>query len=298
MKFLMYSRQDKGEQYQKALLHAGYEKASSWRFADFILGHHDQRADLRYIFQAGKKFFVHPHSARSFVLWDGPLPANRRVSCNFVQAEGQKEVMRRYRYPVPVEVSGWTYCPILPFRKSTEVKRVLFAPIHPNGMTDRFGRRLPIPDWNQNIHAYQALQKLPVELTVRIFGTPHDNGLPNDPRIHYQESDLTLNGSLEAMKGYDVIVGHQTFAYLAIASGYPTVMFGEDTIPHSGETFVQHWDLYKDMMMFPLDLLKGDPMAVLERAAGDEEAVRCWRDNFIGKQFDEKDFVDKVKKYL
>jgi hypothetical protein len=297
-KFKMFMRQDKGEEFERALVQAGYESSHDWRHANFILADHDQRGDIRRMQRDNKKFFIHPHSARSFVLWDGILPTTSFVQCNFVFAPGAKKVMQLYGYRRPIEVVGWTYCPIKPFTPSKEVKRVLFAPIHPNRGVDAKGRHLMHIDVELNRMTYEVLCSLPIELTVRYGGDLQDNGLKEKPGVNFEAADMTMLGALRAMEGYDVIIGHQTFAYLAIASGIPTVMFGEETMPHSMHVAVRSWQRYKNLLMFPLDILNGDPMSVLEQAASSDEKIQLWKEDFIGVPFEPTKFVQTLEKYL
>ena len=56
------------------------------------------------------------------------------MSANFVTGLGHAEFLRRIDYPSPTHVVGWTFTDDLkPFRACNDVKRVLFAPTHPNG---------------------------------------------------------------------------------------------------------------------------------------------------------------------
>ena len=297
-RFKMFVRKDKGEAFEKALQSFGYESVNDWRIAQFVLADHDQRGDIRIMQRDNKKFFIHPHSARSMILWDGILPTTSFVQCNFVFAPGQKEVMQAYGYRRPVEVVGWTYCPIQPFMPAQKIENVLFAAIHPNMGQDRQGRRLMQIDQDLNKRSLDVLRGLNLNVTVRYSGRLEDNGLPQYPDTIYQEADLTMGSSLRAMQGFDVVVAHQTFAYLAVASGIPTVMFGEDTPPHSMHMTVKSWDKYKHILMFPLDLLQGDPQEVLERAAQDDSSIREWKSNFIGEPFSAEGFVSALEKYL
>jgi hypothetical protein len=103
---------------------------------------------------------------------------------------------------------------------------------------------------------------------------------------------------MKAIQEYDLIVGHQTFAYLAIASGKPTVMFGEDVPPHSMHVPVRSWEKYKDLLKFPLDLLVGHPQDVLNQAASSEDSIREWKYNFIGSSFQSSCFLASLERYL
>lgn len=303
-KYRMFSRQDKGQVFMDALDQSGYTQVTSWRNATLILGDHDQRGELRNMIRQHKPFFIHPHSARSMILWDGIIPPTSFTSCNFVFAPGHKQVMLKYGYRRPIEVIGWTYSPILPFKPSKELRRVLFAPIHPNAGVDRQGRRLMELDKQLNANTFQVLYKLLQykvldQLVVRYSGVLEDNGLTYCPDVTYEKATLTLTSSIQSIQsGYDVIVSHQTFAYLAVALGIPTVMFGEWVPPHSMSVTVKSWDQYKKLLMYPLDLLDGNPRKVLENAIACDEPIREWKHNFIGSTFHSSYFVQLVEKYL
>jgi hypothetical protein len=294
----MFSRKDKGEVLQEALHQAGFNIIHDWKRANFIIADHDQRGDIRRMQRENKAFFIQPHSARSMILWDGILPTTSFVRCNFVFAPGAKKVMQLYGYKRPVEVIGWTYCPIKPFTPSKKLERVLFAPIHPNQGQDSRGRRLMEVDVTLNQKAFDILYKLGVDLTVRYTGALKDNGLEEKPDVTYQLSDMTLDGSLRAMEGMDLIVGHQTFAYMSIASGIPTLMFGEEVTPHAMHIKVRSWDRYRHLLMYPLDLLVDNPHTVIDEALSSDRSIREWRENFIGRPFQPDEFIRLLETYL
>jgi hypothetical protein len=296
--FKLYRKDDKGDVIQEALEQAGHTKVSKWRDAGMIWMDHDQRWELRRIQQAGKPVFIYPHSARSMILWDGIIPSTSAVKCNFVFGKGSVEVMKRYGYKRPVEAIGWTYSPVLPFTPSKEIRKILFAPIHPNRMQDPQGRRLMEHDQSLNRKVVSILRKIPSDVTIRYGGNLEDNGLKPEEGFKYSISDLTIAGTIQAIQDADIVIGHQTFAYLSVALGKPTVMFGEDTIPHSMQVCVRSWDCYKDLLMFPFDLLQGDPMRVLEEAASTDRAIQDWKQNFIGEPFDAAKFSSLVEKYI
>jgi hypothetical protein len=299
--FSTFSRQDKSISFIKALQENGYRAEANWRSVSFILSDHDQGSAVIQAMKTGKPIFLHPHSARSMIMWDGIFKPSSFVRCNFVFAEGHKEVMRLYGYSRPVEVIGWSYSPIFKYRPSKEVKRILFAPIHPNRSATKSGQKLASVDLSLNRKAYEILKSIPgIELTVRYFGSLSENGLPErEQGINYSVAELSIESSLRELKMvYDVVVAHQTFAYLAIALGIPTVMFGEDVIPHSVDVKVKSWERYKDILKYPLDLLSDSPIEVLERAISSEEEILEWRKNFIGDPFDGNLFVQKLENYL
>ena len=62
---------------------------------------------------------------------------------------------------------------------------------------------------------------------------------------------------------------------------------------------VKSWDKYKDVLMFPLDILESnDTTSLLELACHSDEPIREWKKKFIGNEFDPKKFVEILESYL
>ena len=302
----VHDHQNKSAAYREALERAGYlfterENVQGLRFvlSDADWGSRSYLADAR-----GRNIpvFLYPHAARPMVIYDGcvePQP----VAAMFIQAPGGKELMEIIGYPYPVEVSGWAFSEIRPFRPVEDVQRILFAPIHPNG--NGFLHQV---DKDLNRRTYSALydycQKTGASLSIRLIGNRADSGLDKVPEGDFVEIHAgKKNNSTLDMVTADVIVSHQTFAWMAVAMGIPTVMMGEDVPPRSGNTeagfcYVSHWDDYKDLLMYPLDILNGDPEEVISTAASTDEPIKEWRDRFIGEPFDGPKFVEKLESYL
>jgi len=98
------------------------------------------------------------------------------------------------------------------------------------------------------------------------------------------------------------VIGHQTFAYLAVARGKPTLMMREDLPPHTvshGQTvYAQSWEKYADLMMYPLDILAGEPAELIRRACQGDAAAAAWRERFVSTPWDAKKFVTILESYL
>ena len=98
-------------------------------------------------------------------------------------------------------------------------------------------------------------------------------------------------------------MSHQTFAYMSVALGVPTVMMGEDIAPRSGNSeqgfsYSAHFEDYKEYLMFPLDILQGETEEVIQTAITGSEAVEDWKSRFIGKPFDGDLFVNAIEARL
>ena len=297
--------QFKSVRFRDALKDAGYldtERlhAQGIRFvlsdADWRMGVMEDAAER------GIPVFLYPHAARPMVQYDGCVEPHP-VRCMFTHAEGGVELMRIIGYPYPVEVTGWAFSDIRPFRPVKTVKRILYAPIHPNA-----NGYLHQVDKDLNRRTYQRLadwcEKTGAQMSIRYIGTLEQcglDGLPGSDLIEWHRGKKN-NSSMDMMTA-DLVVAHQTFAYIAVALGIPTVMMGEDVPPRSGNAeegfcYVSHWDDYKDLLMYPLDILKDDPDEVIRTAASTDEPIKEWRDRYIGKPFDGPAFVKKLESYL
>ena len=126
--------QNKSAAYKEALASAGYFFADrpNVQGLRFILSDADWRRTLMDDARGrGVPVFLYPHAARPMVQYDGPVKP-QPVRAMFTHAEGGAELMRRINYPYPVEVTGWAFSEVRPFRPVKEIRRICFAPIHPN----------------------------------------------------------------------------------------------------------------------------------------------------------------------
>jgi hypothetical protein len=255
---------------------------------------------MRQAHKKAKPIFLYPHAARPMIQWDGMFEPYKHIAANFVIADGHAEVMRRYGYPHPVDVCGWTYCTIQAFQP-TSGRRVLFGPNHPN-----HNGWLSDVDMTTNHRTYEILLKLvragDIELTVQYLHKLEENGLWYEPEVTFLQS--VPNQSVESIDAHDLVVSTQTLAYLAVARGKPTVMMGEQIPPHAGVNpdslqFVASWEKYKDLLMYPLDILDTDePFALLQMASRIDDPIREWRRMFIGKPFEPDLFSGRIEHYL
>jgi hypothetical protein len=298
----VFDHQNKSARYREALAAAGYSftERDNCQGVRFFLRDADWRQYM--MAEAAARsvpVFLYPHAARPMVQYDGPVKP-QPVTAMFTQAPGGLEIMKRIDYPYPVEVTGWAYSEVRPFRPAESVKRILFAPIHPNSngwlsQVDKDLNRKTL----ERLEAYS--RETGAELSVRMIGTAEQNGLTfgEGTEVHAGKK----NNSTADMDSADVVVGHQTFAYIAVALGIPTVMMGEDIPPRSGNSdqsfrYVEHWDDYKDELMFPLDILSGNPVDVISRACTGCDEVEDWKQRLIGEPFDGPAFVNKLEAYL
>jgi len=316
-KFYLSDHQGKGRAYVEALESAGYVRVQTPADdPDFAFYDHDVgaggngfRQGLDFLHAKGVPVFLYPHAARPMLQWDGMYPVWPHTVCNYTIAPGHKAVMEAFGYPVPVEVMGWTYCeisppaPLLPRRlglKGGGRLKVLFGPIHPNGN----GWMHPV-DKQANAAVLKLLLQTPgIELTVRHIKRVDLSGIWKANHVRYVLGKA--NQCITEIDQADVVIAHQTFAYLAAARGKPLIMFGDQVKPHSGnkpENFrwVASWEKYRGLMQYPLEVENAEGpeglRAMMEQAMR-EDVGAVWRERFVGKPFEAQAFVRSVENHI
>lgn len=304
--FFCYNHQGKADAYIQALTTRGWRQIKDPGQALFILSDSDvltRFKSLKEYHRRNIKIFLYPHAARPNIFWDFPDTRYAEfITAHFVAAEGHIEIMRAYGNPYPLEVVGWHLCPIHPFRPRTEIKRIVFAPIHPNnnGFLCKLDKEL-------NQETFKRLQSLmtdTISLTVRHLHDLKQNGLWRAGGVEYIEGKPDLS-CLEIDQA-DLVVGHQTYPTLAVARGVPTLMMGEWHRPRWGGTeeklsYVRSWEKYRDLLMYPLDILapaEADLPALLNRAIQSDCDTADWRRRLIGEPFAPGRFVDALESFL
>ncbi len=224
----------------------------------------------------------------------------------FVSAPAGVYLMKKIGYPCEVIEVGWSLTPVKRFFPRAEVERITYAPIHPNA-----NGYLHAVDKDLNRRAYARLLDYvqrhdDVVVTVRFGRDINDNGLGEEYRR--QDAGIVwkpanLDSSTDDITRADLVVSHQTFAYMAVALGVPTVMMGEDIAPRSGNSefgysYSAHFEDYKDYLMFPLDILQGETDEVIQTAITGSVAVEDWKQRFIGSPFRPDYFVDCIEERL
>jgi hypothetical protein len=150
-----------------------------------------------------------------------------------------------------------------------------------------------------NLDAYTRLLALPddIELTVRVNGTLEDNGIYENSRCKYEGSDLLLASAVASVDASEVVVSQGTYAYLAVARGKPTIMFGQD-LPATDDfntTFVSEWEELTAMVRYPYDIKDAD--AISRACAGDDDLIQ-WAHRFIGGTFDGDQVFSEISQAL
>jgi hypothetical protein len=302
--FFAFNHQGKADAYVQALTSRGWNEVRDPGQALFILSDidfHARSKTLRDYRQQGKKIFLYSHAARPNIFWDFPdMTFSPDVDAYFLAAAGHVEISQAICVPYPMHVVGWHLCPIKAFKPRDRVQRILYAPIHPNsnGFLCRMDREM-------NVQTFKKLLSLMTEnvtLTVRHLQGLKANGLWKAGGVDYIEGrpDLTYS----QIDAADLVVSHQTFAFLAVARGTPTLMMGEWQIPRWGGSeeklqFTRSWDKYKHLLMYPLDVLaEEDVDTLVQRAIRSDCEIAQWRERMIGHPFDGDRFVSTLESYL
>lgn len=250
-----------------------------------------------------KPIFIYPHAGRPNLFNDFPnFPIYPNITAGFFPSDGQIEIMRRINIPYPLESIGWFLCLQRPFTPRHGYRRVLFAPIHPNS-----DNALSDVDKQINIDTFKILVHMAhsneIKLTVRYIRKLENNGLWIEPGVKYNE--VKPQTDTIQMDEADLVVSHQTYAYIAIARGIPVVMMGESIPPRMGYfqkkdfSYANSWDQYKDLLMYPLDILAASNVRELfHEAISSDERIKEWRARMIGEPFNPNRFVDRVESYL
>jgi hypothetical protein len=273
--------------FARALVNAGHELVPIKQAADLLLIDLD---DALYGYRklidahraAGAKVLLYPHGAQPLTGYDGMHEPYEAIDGNLVIGPGHAEVMRRFEYPCPVHVVGWSLCERAPFRPVTDVRRVLFAPTHPSGHGT-----LSDLEAELNARYYEALLAGPWELTVRHIGTLEQNGLWEAAGVRYSRGDYTI--ATADIDAADVVVAAPgTFPALTVARGTPMVTYGQGLSPaygHAGEQQVtlHHLDRYAGYMRYPFDAGDGPLDEILHAAARSETPIADWKRRFIGE---------------
>jgi hypothetical protein len=248
--------------------------------------------------EAGAKVVLYPHAGGIPTLsYDGVWEPDPRVHTNFVTGVGHAELLRRLGYPAPTQVIGWTFTDDQkPFRACTDVKRVLFAPTHPNGDGSMTKHQRA-----QNSEVFGRLLQTPFEITVRHRGTIEDNGLWEAPGVKFVDG---LRSPLTAqLQTSDAVVAAEgTFPTIAIAQGVPAVIYSEFVVALGLKDheiiFPNRLALYEDYARYPFSCDSGDIESIVREAALSEQPIADYKRRFIGEQFHALKFVETFERII
>ena len=287
MKFAVVDHNNSVYPLASAVIGLGHEAANI--DPDILLIDHDSPDYYRNIINAcpRAKIVLYPHGEPYMFAWDGIWDVNPRTAAYLSSNPGCAEIMKAYGYPNPIHVIGWFRSEQSAFKPAKQLKRVVFAPIHPlnNGYLNKYHR-------GANIKAYEALLKMPIKLVVRHIGNLPSNGLWAVNGVEF------VNGKLDGSTTEADLVVSNVGTYLAttVAQGKPCAAYGQDYPILDGHDdtnlrFSQNWDKYSHILRYPFDIEDG--YGALEMAASTEASD--WRDKFIGEQFTAERLGDALK---
>ena len=301
--FYLLKNRDAGNAFHKALIEAGYVETdidhADMIFTDF------ERPIIRAV--KDRPIFIYGHTPYSFYLYDGkqwldPIP----VACNFVCAEVGVMAMKSYGYPYRVEAVGFSRCEVKPFTP-TKGKNLLYASAHLLGSKKVW----PHPgDLEMHLRAMKWIAKNRGyfdRVIVNYSVSLEANALEKFTGIGIEFIELGEHSQLSAelagrqFENIDLVISCNTFAYLALAKGVPTLMFGfEKDAPtlRSSTGGGRHYDLYKPYFDFPLALEEMSAEEVLDLRLAPNAQVEAWKKMNIGESFDAGKFISVVRDCL
>ena len=310
MRFYLSDHQGKGYPYAQAFEAAGWERAKNAaeevQIALYDMDNSSNeksfRRGLDMLNGRGVPVMIYPHAARPNLFWDGMYPLWPHTKAFIAIAEGHREIMRMYGYPLPIEVCGWAMCELRDFQpvELRDSVNVLFAPIHPN----HNGWLHPTYRAYNTIIFQKLLETPGIRLSVRHIMSLPLNGIWQVPWVKYILG--TTKPATENIDEADVVISHQTFAFLAAARGKPMIMFGDDMRAIAANSWdnmrwAAHYDDYRELLRYPLEAeaaRSGRAFRRMIEQACSEDCGAAWRERLIGKQFDPKCFVETVERYL
>jgi len=304
-KFYCIRNKDSADEYIAALVGAGYEVIPTMDLADFMLidcEHAGRKRAGIFEFANKKPVFIYPHTPYSYWLWDGVYQA-ASVACNFVVGEGAIQAMKAYGYPYRAEAVGWTGCDTRPFVPRTGT-RLLFAPPHLLGNSKYAMHKDVFPIIQQTAkfiadnhrefesilvsHSWQGVEASGVEILSNIKNVKFQS-------FNAYKTEAPRKHALSQIAQADLVISANTLAYLAIAQGVPTIMFGNDLL---GTYRVRNYDRYRDIYEYPLNLEYMGIEAVLNARHKLGYNMERWKELNIGKPFDAEKFISVVKEYV
>lgn len=305
--FYYFNHQNKGKAFADALIKSGWTQVNDYYGARICLADSDvtelRKDNLAKMHARGTRIFLYPHAARPPVHYDfEDYKPSGLAAAQFVVSKRHEDVLRAIGYEGAVHSVGWSYCPIVRFRSPEEIRRIVFAPVHANGTG-----WLHSIDKDLNRRAFERAHELAsrrgAELTVRFLGSLEGCGVPRVAGVNYHRGEP--DQSIADINWADLVIATQTFQYLAVASGKPTIGVGESVSPKIGfseESFrwAGNWDKYRDLMAYPLDILdESTPLNdLVNMAVRENQAVEDWKMELIGSPFEPKLFVSKIESHL
>lgn len=304
--FYIFDHQHKSKTYVEALERYGWQRTSQRNRAAFImadLDHSSRKGYFDYFASQKKPVFLYPHAARPNIFHDYPgFDTYPNITAQFTSAFGHIEILRLIGDTYPIEFVGWHLCPMRDFQPKKQARKILFAPIHPNA-----DGSLPVIDIAINAQSFRALLILhevgEIDLTVRYIRDLPSNGLWPVDNVKYIQGNK--DQSYKEIDEADLVVSSQTFAYISIARGVPTIMMAENVPPRivnkdkKNFDYVKSFDKYKHLYQYPYDILSDiDTISLFNKAIRSDKDILDWKSRMIGQPFDAEYFVHRLESYL
>lgn len=295
MRFAIYDHAGKSHYLRQKLLEAGHILSEQPEGTDVILldcdwpWAHPRPALIDAAVSLGSKVVLYPHGGPPTVFnYDGICEPNEWVAMRLEHGQGSLDMAAAFgrNGDLNQHATGWLFCPTEPFQPVKKIRRLLFAPMHPNIEQLQKGTNGHDPAAAINQAIYRQLLGMRVkELVVSIVAPAHHSGVWQHPRTRLVRNDLMqYPASYELIRTCDAVVATGTIAYTAVALGKPTVMFHQaEWADYVGGhyRFADHADDYADIARYPLDVEDGPLPALLKQACTDDVAAD-WRARWIG----------------
>jgi hypothetical protein len=293
VRFAIWDHAGKGDYLRQRLFAAGHTAADTIDDCDLLLldcdwrWAHPRPELIQAAVKAGAKVALFPHGGQPTIfIYDGLTEPDPLVNLRFEHGPGSLEVAGLLGLDLSQEATGWLYSPTKPFAAVDDPVKVLFAPQHPNMETISHPVNGHDPGPKLNQHIYRQLLELDYEITVAMVGPAWKNGVWAHPRARiFQNPQMLFHVSWQLIQEADVVVGAGSVAAAAVASGKPTIMFGQGHYADyiDGEyRWPDNWKSYDDLLRYPLDADQGDlDELIVQACLGDDEASK-WRDRFVG----------------
>ena len=285
MQYWIIHHQHKGKPIEAALKSQGWVYSRTPDIALFDTARNDRIADM---FRKTKSSLVlYPHTAIAAWWYDGLMELPKDYAAILVIGEGQKQVQQIITPNMRTEIIGWSYCPILPFKKPKVVKRIVFAPIHPSGS----GVLRPEAR-DVNARVFRCLLELPdVQIILRVIGKLEDNGLWYSPKVITKNAKP--DGTYAEIDIADLVIAEGMYLSLAVARGKPAIGMNQRVKIRSNKGLApERWEEYNYLQAYPIDFDDdGDLMKLIDMAL-DGSQVSEWKSRFIGEQLQPKKLSD------
>lgn len=293
MRFYINNYQLKSAAFRNALLEAGHIEDDI--NPDVILFdrdwyiHNDNKPRPETLKYPNATLMVYPHSALPPWWYDGLVPLQDRVKCVFVIGEGHKRAMNIINPHARVEVTGWPWCEVKPFR-ANEIRNILFAPIHPAG-----GRLRPEAfEANQSIMRDLKSLCSKYHVTIRFIESRIRQGLSRHEAFHWIRG--VPDNSTDDIDNADLVIAEGTMMYLAAARGKLVIGINQHLPCRANKMSEQYtpknWHKYGDDIAYPINYGEAPILELFERALIEQTQ---WRKDFVGDKMDPIKFAGKVE---